>query len=93
MNSVLTVNNISKSFKDYSSEWKRILSWFGLGFKPTEEHHILKHINFSIAPGEAVGIVGKMARARAHSSRSSAAHSSLRREASILMAVSLPYLN
>ncbi len=59
MNSVLTVNNISKSFKDYSSEWKRILSWFGLGFKPTEEHHILKHINFSIAPGEAVGIVGQ----------------------------------
>lgn len=24
-----------------------------------EEHHILKHINFSIAPGEAVGIVGQ----------------------------------
>ena len=59
MNSVLEVKNISKSFKDYSSEFKRILSWFGFGFKPTEEHHILKHINFSIAPGEAVGIVGQ----------------------------------
>lgn len=58
-NSVLEVNNISKSFIDYSSEYKRILSWFGFGFKPTASHHILKHIDFSIAPGEAVGIVGQ----------------------------------
>ena len=56
---VLAVSNISKSFKDYSSEWGRVFSWFGLNTKPTEEHHILKHINFSIAPGEAVGIVGQ----------------------------------
>lgn len=59
MNNVLEVKNISKSFKDYSSEFKRILSWFGLKFKPLEEHQILKHISFSIAPGEAVGIVGQ----------------------------------
>ena len=59
MSNVLEVSDISKSFKDYGSEWKRILSWFGLRFKPAEEHHILKHINFSIAPGEAVGIVGQ----------------------------------
>ncbi len=56
---VLSVSDISKSFKDYKSEFQRILSWFGFSFKPTEEHHILKHINFSIAPGEAVGIVGQ----------------------------------
>ena len=59
MSNILEVINISKSFKDYSGEWKRILSWFGFGFKPVEEHHILKHINFSIAPGEAVGVVGQ----------------------------------
>lgn len=59
MSSVLEVKSISKSFKDFKSEWQRILSWFGFNFKPTEEHHILKHINFSIAPGEAVGIVGQ----------------------------------
>ena len=59
MKSVLEVKNISKSFKDYSSEFKRILSWFGFDFKPITEHHILKHIKFSIAPGEAVGIVGR----------------------------------
>lgn len=59
MSKVLEVKNISKSFKDYSSEFKRVLSWFGLKFKPAEEHQILKNINFSIAPGEAVGIVGQ----------------------------------
>lgn len=59
MSNVLEIKNISKSFKDYNSEFKRILSWFGFGFKPTAEHHILKNINFSIAPGEAVGIVGQ----------------------------------
>lgn len=59
MSTVLKANNISKSFKDYSSEYKRILSWFGFGFEPVEEHHILKDINFSIASGEAVGIVGQ----------------------------------
>jgi len=59
MSNVLEVTNISKSFKDYASEWHRISSWFGLDFKPKEEHNILKHISFSIAPGEAVGIVGQ----------------------------------
>jgi len=59
MNPILEVKNISKSFKDYSSEFKRVLSWFGLNFKPTEEHNILKQLNFSITAGEAVGIVGQ----------------------------------
>jgi len=59
MSSVLKVNNISKSFIDYTSEWQRIFSWFGLKSKSKEEHSILKHISFSIAPGEAVGIVGQ----------------------------------
>ena len=59
MNNVLEVKSVSKSYKDYSSEFKRILSWFGFGFKATAEHQILKNINLSIAPGEAVGIVGQ----------------------------------
>lgn len=58
MSNVLEVNNISKSFKDYGRQYKRILSWFGFGFEPVEEHKVLKNINFTIAPGEAVGIVG-----------------------------------
>tara|TARA_R110001583_G_scaffold26757_2_gene96262 strand:+ start:30611 stop:31834 length:1224 start_codon:yes stop_codon:yes gene_type:complete len=59
MNNVLEVKNISKSFKEYSSESQRVLSWFGLKSKPVQEHKILKNINFSLSPGEAVGIVGQ----------------------------------
>ncbi len=59
MNNVLVVNNISKVFKEYSSESKRILSWFGLHFYPVKEHQILNQVSFSITPGEAVGIVGQ----------------------------------
>ncbi len=59
MKNVLEVKNVSKSFKDYSSEFKRILSWFGLAFKPAKEHKILQNINFTMAAGEAVGIVGQ----------------------------------
>ncbi|CAH7047378.1 ABC transporter ATP-binding protein [Vibrio chagasii] len=59
MSSVLEVKNVGKSFKEYRSELQRISSWFGLNPKPVEEHVILKNINFSLAPGEAVGIVGQ----------------------------------
>lgn len=59
MSSVLEVKNISKSFVDYASEWQRIFSWFGLKSKTKEEHKILKNVSFSIASGEAVGIVGQ----------------------------------
>ena len=59
MSKVLEVKNISKSFKEYTSEWARVFSWFGLKVKPCEEHHILRDINFNIAHGEAIGIVGE----------------------------------
>ena len=59
MNSILEVKNISKSFIDYTSEWQRIISWFGFKSKNKEEHKILKHITFSISSGEAIGIVGQ----------------------------------
>jgi len=59
MKYALVVDSVSKSFRYYSSEWHRILSWFGFGIKPKEEKQILKHISFSIAPGESVGIIGQ----------------------------------
>jgi len=59
MKYALVVDSVSKSFRYYSSEWHRILSWFGFGIKPKEEKQILKHISFSITSGEAVGIIGQ----------------------------------
>lgn len=55
----LTVSNLGKSYRRFNNEFGRILSWFGLPFKPKEEHWVLRNITFSIEPGQAVGIVGR----------------------------------
>ncbi|PBP83105.1 ABC transporter ATP-binding protein [Pseudomonas syringae] len=57
--SLLSVNNLGKAYRVYASEFQRIARWFGLSTKPKEEHWVLKHISFSIHPGEAIGIVGQ----------------------------------
>lgn len=56
---LLTVTNLGKAYKTYSSEWKRIANWFYLPVKPHHEHWVLRYISFSIEPGEAIGIVGQ----------------------------------
>ncbi|MGI6246022.1 MAG: ABC transporter ATP-binding protein [Pseudochelatococcus sp.] len=57
--SVLRAEGISKSFRAYGSEWRRMLSWFGRPDASRDERHILHDINFSVEAGEAVGIVGQ----------------------------------
>lgn len=56
---LLTVDNLGKAYRTYSSEWKRIANWFFAGAKPNHEHWVLRHISFAIRPGEAIGIVGQ----------------------------------
>lgn len=56
---LLSVQNVGKAFRAYSSEWKRFARWFGLSVKPEDEHWVLRHINFDIQCGEAIGIVGQ----------------------------------
>lgn len=57
--SLMIANNLGKAYRVYASEFQRIGRWFGLPTKPSEEHWVLKHISFSINPGEAIGIVGQ----------------------------------
>lgn len=56
---VITVTNLSKSYRVYDSEWKRVLRLFGLPIRPVEEHFVLQDISFTVKQGEAVGIVGQ----------------------------------
>ena len=57
--SVLSIKNVGKAYRSYASEWHRFAGWFGLRSRPAVENWVLRHINFDIGPGEAIGIVGK----------------------------------
>ncbi|UXZ21268.1 ABC transporter ATP-binding protein [Pseudomonas sp. YeP6b] len=57
--SLLTVTNLGKAYRTYTSEFQRIGRWFGLPTKHSSEHWVIKHISFSIRAGEAIGIVGQ----------------------------------
>lgn len=56
---IMRVENLGKAYRSYGGEWRRVLSWFGGQAKPIEERWVLRHLNFGIQPGEAVGIVGQ----------------------------------
>lgn len=55
----ISVTNLGKAYKQYPSRWGRLAEWFIPGRQ--SKHHlkwVLQDINFSISPGEAVGIMG-----------------------------------
>ena len=52
-------SGLGKAYRRWNSEWMRAASWFGLPVQPAEQYWALRNIDFSIAPGEAVGIVGQ----------------------------------
>lgn len=54
---VLTVHDVSKAYKRYPGKWARGLEWLGGGPRHAKTW-VLRNINFSVGPGEAVGIVG-----------------------------------
>jgi lipopolysaccharide transport system ATP-binding protein len=56
---LLSVANVGKSFRKYKSDWHRFANWFGLKIKPVKEHWVLRHINFDVNAGEAIGIIGQ----------------------------------
>lgn len=56
---VLQVSNLGKAYRQYHSELNRVASWFGWPTKPASEHWVLRGISFTVASGEAVGIVGQ----------------------------------
>jgi len=53
----LQVHNLGKAYRRYRRKSGRLVEWFG-GGSQHELVWIMRHINFSVASGEAVGIVG-----------------------------------
>lgn len=56
---VLTLTNIGKAFRRYRREIDRVAGWFGARRTPLDEHWVLRHIDFAVPAGQALGIVGR----------------------------------
>lgn len=54
----MEVNGVGKAYSRYRSEWHRVASWF-FPVSPSQETWILRHVNFKVRPGEALGVVGQ----------------------------------
>jgi lipopolysaccharide transport system ATP-binding protein len=57
MTAAITVTNVSKAYKRYPGKWARALEWL-TGRPRHEKTWVLRDINFTVQPGEAVGIIG-----------------------------------
>jgi lipopolysaccharide transport system ATP-binding protein len=55
----ITVSNLGKAYKQYPNRWARLLEWFD---PRNQANHslkwVLQNINFTVQPGESVGIIG-----------------------------------
>lgn len=55
----ISVRNLGKAYKQYPSRWSRLAEWMIPFSKPRHKMKwVLQDLNFTIQPGEAVGIVG-----------------------------------
>jgi lipopolysaccharide transport system ATP-binding protein len=59
MKAAITVNNLGKAYKQYTTRWARLAEWVLPGKKVRHTlKWVLQGITFTVLPGEAVGIVG-----------------------------------
>ena len=55
----ITVTNLGKAYKQYPTRWSRLAEWVTPGHRQRHSlKWVLQDINFTINPGEAVGIIG-----------------------------------
>ncbi|MDH4023544.1 MAG: ABC transporter ATP-binding protein [Gammaproteobacteria bacterium] len=57
--STITVTHLGKAYKQYPTRWARLAEWLDPHKRPRHHlHWVLQDINFTVNPGEAVGIIG-----------------------------------
>lgn len=55
----ITITNLGKAYKQYPTRWSRLAEWLTPVSKPRHQlKWVLQDINFTVNPGEAVGIIG-----------------------------------
>lgn len=53
------VSNLGKAYKQYPTRWSRLIEWtMPFAASGAEQTWVLRDINFTVEPGDAVGIVG-----------------------------------
>jgi len=56
---MIIVSNLGKAYKRYPSQWARLAEWIMPWARPHHSlHWVLQGVNFTVQPGEAVGIIG-----------------------------------
>lgn len=58
MTFALRIEAVGKVFNQYRRESQRLLSWMGFSPASIQRKWVLEDISFSVAPGEAVGLIG-----------------------------------
>lgn len=59
MTVAISVRGVGKAYRHWTSEWQRFARWFGVHFAPASEQWVLRDIDFQVAQGESVGIIGQ----------------------------------
>jgi lipopolysaccharide transport system ATP-binding protein len=55
----ITVSNLGKAYRQYPTRWSRLAEWVLPGARPRHKlKWVLQDISFSVAAGEAVGLIG-----------------------------------
>lgn len=55
----INVSNLGKAYKQYPTRWSRLAEWMIPGHKARHSlKWVLQDVNFTVSPGEAVGIIG-----------------------------------
>ncbi|WXL26072.1 ABC transporter ATP-binding protein [Ectopseudomonas mendocina] len=56
---LVRVVNVGKAYKQYTSRWGRLAEWlFPFSKSRHQQSWALRHINFEVRPGEAIGLIG-----------------------------------
>ena len=55
---VLEVRDVGKAFVKYRSEFRRVLSWFGVSGGVVEKHWVLRNIDFAVKAGDSIALIG-----------------------------------
>jgi len=59
VNSQISVQNLGKKYKRYSSRWARLAEWFSLGkYQKHISTWVLRNLNFELEKGESLGVIG-----------------------------------